>query len=119
MKRNYMVAVCDILGFASFVTKNELNDVVGNSFDWFRKVMHHSIHKKDFPENVPSLKEIESHDKLGFAWFSDTVFLYTLRDDIDCYRTLCATISWLVFETMSNPHMRIRCGISYGEAHID
>ncbi|MCK4392070.1 hypothetical protein KAX17_04125 [Candidatus Bipolaricaulota bacterium] len=101
------------------LVKLVLDQVIGNALGWFRKVLHHSLHRDGFPDNIPTLAKLDTHDKLGFAWFSDTVLFYTLQDNIDCYRLLCSTVAWLLFETMFDPHTRVRCGVSYGEAYID
>ena len=119
MKQNYMVAVCDILGFSCLVCEHGLDKVVDNAYGWFLKVLHQSLHKRGFPDNVPTLRELDAHHRLGFAWFSDTVLFYTLQDEVDAYRSLCATVAGLLFRTMLDPHTRVRCGISYGEAYVD
>ena len=114
-----MMAICDILGFSSLVMNFPLDDVIENAIVWFRKALTFSLHGGDFPDKLPDLPEIEIHDKLGLVTFSDTVFIYTLEDTIDCYRNLCATVASLLFVTMPVSHTRVRCGISYGEAFID
>ena len=119
MKGKYMVAVCDILGFAHMVETQPLDAVVDNAIGWFRKSLHHSLHKDGFPESVPELRELEAHTDIGIAWFSDTVLLYTLRDDDTCVQNLISTVAWILFETIVTGRTRIRAGISYGEAYID
>ena len=114
-----MVAVCDILGFAQMVETQPLDAVVNNAIGWFRKSLHHSLHKDGFPNDIPELKELERHTDVGVAWFSDTVLLYTLRDDDACIQNLLTTVGWLLFETIVTGRTRIRAGISYGEAYID
>lgn len=119
MKQNYAIAICDILGFTSFVQKNQLDYVVESSLGWFRKALHHSIHQEEFPSHVPSLAQLQSHSELGIAWFSDTILIYTLEDTEECLQSLISSIGWLLFETMFTEDTRLRCGISYGEAYID
>lgn len=114
-----MLAVCDILGFGDLVTNHPVDYVVTKVMSWFAKALHHSLHHGDFPTAVPTFEKLVSHDKLGFAWFSDTVVLYTREDTQEHYKALCETLGWLLFETMQEPYTRIRCGVSYGEAHID
>jgi hypothetical protein len=63
--------------------------------------------------------ELRKHPLIGFDWFSDTVLLYTREDTDDHCRELCATVAWLTFETMLRSDVRVRCGVAYGEAHID
>ena len=119
MRQNYMVAMCDILGFTVLVQNSPLNHVVETSLGWFSKALHHSMHKGEFPEQTPSLEELQSHTHLGLAWFSDTILMYTLEDTNECIQALTSTLGWLLFETMLDPETRLRCGVSYGEAHID
>lgn len=119
MLKNYMIAICDILGFTRLVQKNSVEQIVENSLGWLRKSLHHSIHKLDFPSDVPSLKQLQDHPNVGLAWFSDTILLYTREDTEECIRSLLSGVGWLLFETMLTPDVRLRCGISYGESYID
>lgn len=119
MKQNYAIAICDILNFTEFVQNNQLDYVLKSSLGWFRKALHHSIHQEEFPSDVPSLTQLQSHSELGIAWFSDTILIYTLEDTKKCLQSLISSISWLLFETMFTEDTRLRCGISYGEAYID
>ena len=48
MKAQYMIAVCDILGFSKLIESNPLDKVVDHTLGWFRKALHHSIHKNGF-----------------------------------------------------------------------
>ena len=118
MKAQYMIAVCDILGFSKLIESNPLDKVVDHALGWFRKALHHSIHKNGFPEKVPQAIDLEGHKDIGVALFSDTIFLYTLRDDDEAVRQLINTVGWLIFETILGG-TRIRGGVSYGEAFID
>lgn len=119
MYGDYTIAVCDILGFKNLVNNTPLKIVVNNALGWFRQALHHSIHKNNFPKDVPSLKELQNQSNLGVAWFSDTVLLYTKKDTNECLQALLSTLGWLLFETIIEGTTRIRCGISYGEAYID
>lgn len=118
MKANYLIAVCDILGFSSLVDSNPLDAVVDRSLGWFRKALHHSIHKNGFPDKVPQTRDLEAHEHIGVSLFSDTIFLYTLIDTDEAVRQLIITLGWLIFETIFGG-TRIRGGVSYGEAFID
>jgi class 3 adenylate cyclase len=119
MRQNYMVAVCDVLGFSRLVETKSLDDVVNGAFGWLRQALHHSLHKREFPAEIPSKDEFLGNDHVGVAWFSDTILLYTLRDDEEAIRQLIQTVEWLLFETMMGSNTRIRGGISFGEAYID
>ncbi|MGA9364148.1 MAG: hypothetical protein WBW16_07235 [Bacteroidota bacterium] len=119
MISNRTIAICDILGFRKLVADNPLNDVVQNALGFFRKTLHHSIHQDSFPEDSPSLKQLKNESRVGMAWFSDTVLFYSLGDtDEDCRRVIEST-AWLLFETMSFPHTRVRAAVSYGAVFVD
>lgn len=119
MHNLYTIAVCDILGFSNLVETNPLDRVVDIAIGWLRKAFSHSIHKNGFPNDVPTLSELQDQTNLGIAWFSDTILLYTLRDTDKCLQSLLSTLGWLIFETIFVPETRIRCGVSYGIAYID
>lgn len=113
------IAVCDILGFSKLVTDFPLTDVVNDALGFFRKALHHSTHHSTFPEEPPTLNELKAESRIGVAWFSDTVFLYSLTDtDEDCRRVIEST-AWLLSETMFSPHTRVRAAVAYGEVFVD
>jgi class 3 adenylate cyclase len=114
-----MVAVCDILGFSDLVERHSLDDVVDHAYGWFRKALHFSVHRGEFPSAVPPREAFGTHPALGVAWFSDTILLYTKSDDDEAIRQLVMSAGWLIFATMIEGTTRIRAGISYGEAFID
>lgn len=119
MKANYTVAVCDILGFGSYVKRSSLDCIINDSLSWFSKAMYQLLNKSEFPEHQVTLKELQSNPQLGMAWFSDTILVYTRHDDDKCLCSLLQFLSFLLFETMYVSEVRIRCGVSYGEAFID
>lgn len=119
VKSNYTIAICDILGFTKLVEDNTLDTVVESHLAWLRKALRHSIHKGDFPEEVPTLEDLQSNASLGLAWFSDTILIYTIEDTDDALRELLTCLGWLVFETIIGGNTRLRCGVSYGEVFID
>jgi hypothetical protein len=119
MKKDCIIAVCDILGFTELVRRNAIDRVVDSSFGWFRRALYHSLHKGEFPQDAPTLEQLQDHSNLGLALFSDTILLYTLEDTDECFRALTSSIAWLLFITMFTTDCRLRCGISYGEAYID
>ena len=113
-----MIVVCDILGFSHLVQTTPLQHVVDDSLGWLRKSLHHSLHKRDFPDDIPKKSEFLGNDHVGVAWFSDTILFYTRHDDREAIRQLIHTVGWLLFETMMAGRL-IRGGISFGEAYID
>jgi len=119
MRQNYFLAVCDILGFSGLVEKNSLDFVVDQALAWFRQSLSHSVHKNGFPGQVPPTSDLDRHERVGVAWFSDTLLFYTKQDTDDAVRDLLATVAWLVFETMLQGQTRVRAGVAYGEAFID
>ena len=119
MPSKYFIAVCDILGFSNLVRDHELHAVVEQSLGWFRKALNHSVHKTDFPSEVPPIADLDRHTEVGVAWFSDTILFYTKEDTDEAIRELLATVAWLIFETMLAGKTRIRGGLAYGEAFID
>lgn len=110
--------MCDILGFSALVQSTPLDRLIDGHMAWFRRSLHHSLHKTAFPTEPPAGAELQGNALLGAAWFSDTVLLYTREDSDEAVRELLATVGWLIFEGQSG-RTRIRAGIAYGEAHID
>jgi hypothetical protein len=101
MQKQYMIAGCDILGFSHLVQMSPLQNVVNDSFGWLRKSLHHSLHKRDFPNEIPKKSDFLGNKHVGIAWFSDTFLLYSRRDDKEAIHQLIQTVGWLLFETMS------------------
>lgn len=117
--QNAMVAVCDILGFKKLLYSRPLEEIVEDDFDYLRKALYSSLFKKATPEHTPTLEEFQAQDRVGFAWFSDTVLLYSLQDNEDGYCDLIETASWLIMHTVLTTTVRFRIGISYGKVFID
>lgn len=118
MYRKYTIALCDILGFSDLVKGNPLGAVVDDVLGWFRQALHHSINKNGWPEIVPTFDEIDKNSRIGLAWFSDTILLFTREDTNESLQELLQTVEWLLFETMLYT-TRMRAGIAYGDAFID
>jgi hypothetical protein len=119
VQQKYLIAVCDILGFSNLVENNPLDEVVGNAIGWFRKALNHSVHKNTFPNEVPPTKELDNHEHIGVAWFSDTLLIYTKADNDEAVRELLLVVGWLLFETLIQGKTKVRAGIAYGDAYID
>ncbi len=119
MQQKYTIGLCDILGFKSHVKKTPLDTIVNESDTLFRSILWHSIHQKDFPEHKPELSELQNHADIGLLCFSDTILLYTKQDSDSAFLSLLSTLAWLLCETMYECDLRLRCGVSYGEAYID
>jgi hypothetical protein len=119
MKKKYLIAVCDILGFSNLVKQNEIDSIIDNPITFLRRSLWHSLMKTDIPEELPTLDELQSKSRIGVALFSDTILLYTLEDTDDDCKYLLETCGWLLFENMFYHTTRLRIGVSYGEAYID
>lgn len=119
MYGDYMIALCDILGFSDLVGSQDLEQVVDGTLDWYQRALHHAVHHEDFPSDVPTLAELQDNELLGVAWFSDTILLWTLEDTDDAARQLVTAVGWLIFETMFSYSPSARGGISYGRAYMD
>jgi hypothetical protein len=95
-------------------------DVVSQSLGWLRRSLYFALDKKQFPEKIPNKAEFLGNEHVGVAWFSDTFFLYTRSDQTQSMQQLIQTVGWLLFATMmAESGLRIRGGISFGEAYID
>lgn len=118
VKKNYTIALCDILGFSSLVQRNPLDAVVHDAVGWFQQSMCHAMSKDSWPDATPTLADIDRNALIGIALFSDTILIWTKVDEDDALRELIQTVAWLTFANISG-NTKIRGGISYGEAFID
>src|SRR4051812_6969082 len=95
-----MVAVADVLGFTQTVLSRDLDWVMRNVVDFLRKCLRHSAHQQGWPAGyTPTLAEIRSQERVGLAWFSDTILLYSLSDSDAHANEFVQTVAWFVFET--------------------
>lgn len=118
MKRNYTIAMCDILGFSVMVQQKSLDNLVNNVIGWFKQAIFHAMNKDSWPGGTPTLSEIDQNSLIGIAWFSDTILFWTKEDDDNNLREIIQTVAWLTFANIQS-NTRIRGAISYGEAYID
>lgn len=118
MTGNRTVAVCDILGFRSLLMTRPLQELLEGELAIFRKLVGFSVKHEEPTSLPPGLNDMRSQGRVGFAWFSDTLLIYSTDDtDISC-RNVIETVAWLLFSTMSTP-TRVRAGIAYGEFAAD
>ncbi len=75
-----MVAVCDILGFSNFIQRNSSDFVVNDRLGFLRRALHHSMHQNGFPDEIPTLSTLLQQNRVGFAWFSDTLLFYGIDE---------------------------------------
>ena len=114
-----MVAVVDILGFKNLVSSKSPKQILEDYFPYLLKAIYSAIHKKSTPGEPPSLRELRDQNYVGFAWFSDTILLYSLEDNVPSYQKLIETVAWLLAHTVGTPELRLRAGIGYGEFIAD
>jgi len=82
--KNHTIALFDILGFSQLVEENPLESVVESTLGWFRKALHHSVVKGEFPSETPAFSELE-------------------RQGLLVFRT-CATGQWIEVPLPVNPY---------------
>jgi len=112
------VAVCDILGFKNLVKNRDITQLVTGDFALFRRLVGFALNHGGVPELPPQLSAIRGRAQVGFAWFSDTLFIYAKDDeDLSC-RDVLESVGWLLFLTMWTS-TRLRGGISYGEFYAE
>ncbi|MCJ7553475.1 MAG: hypothetical protein MUO34_06285 [Ignavibacteriaceae bacterium] len=119
MQQNYLIAVCDILGFSKLVHQKAPEEIKDEYFGYIKKSIYFAMNKDHFPVKAPTLRELKMHDELAIAWFSDTILIYTLEDDENICKNFMQTIGWFIFMNMKLPDTRLRVGISYGPAVMD
>ena len=117
--KNAMVAVCDILGFKAILNSYTLKEIVEDNFVYLRKALYSSLYQERTPEHTPTLTEFQAQNRVGFAWFSDSILLYSLEDNQEGYKNIIETSAWLVWQTIVVEKARLRVGISYGNVYID
>ncbi|MFC2169663.1 hypothetical protein ACFLRM_03725 [Acidobacteriota bacterium] len=117
--KDAMVAVCDILGFKNVLYSQPLEDIVKFGFGYLRKAIYYCLHQKNLPEHEPTFDDFQAQDRVGIAWFSDSILLYSLEDNEDGYRDLIETSAWLINSTITRPDLRFRVGVSHGQVFID
>jgi len=114
-----MVAVCDLLGFSNLVEGKGLKDIIDGDIGYLRKILFRCLHQEDIPENAPTLNELCDQERVGFAWFSDTIIFYGIHDSYESNLRVIEAVGWLIFHSMFKAEIRIRAGISYGELFVD
>lgn len=114
-----MVAVCDILGFSNLVRERPLQEIVEYHIENFQTALASSI--PDFPHQPiqPTEEIVFSEGLVGYAAFSDTVIIYSLRDDRDGYRNVINSVTSLLARHILWLGLRFRIGIAYEEFYAD
>jgi hypothetical protein len=78
-----MVAVCDVLGFSKLIMSKSLEDVLKYDCAYLRRLAYFCVTQENVPDDAPSYLEYRINGRVGFAWFSDTIFLYALQNHDD------------------------------------
>lgn len=117
--KNAMVAVCDILGFKSVLKSSALEEVVEEDFQILSSAIYFCLHKKNPRRHPLTYHDFQSQGRVGFAWFSDTILLYSLEDTEAGYMNLIESAAWLLSLTIASTNYKLRIGVSYGETYID
>lgn len=117
---NRMVALCDILGFSPLIETEPLADIIEHHLPRFLDALENSVTHNQPVEGDLSITRLPQSDKLGVAWFSDTVLLYALDDSDEACKKVIETAGWLLFRTLfGSPRTRMRIGVSYGEFYVN
>jgi hypothetical protein len=118
MAEKRFVAVCDILGFKKLIENRDITQLVARDLALFRRLVGFALNHGEVPELPPALSAIRERARVGFAWFSDTLFVYAMDDeDLSC-RDVLESVGWLLFLTMPTS-TRLRGGISYDEFYAE
>ncbi len=114
MSEKRLVAVCDILGFKNLILNQDLEELIEGKLSLFRRLVSFSIMHGQMPDLPQALKDLREQNRIGLAWFSDTIIFYAKKDDDISCRNVLETVNWLLFFTMQS-ETRIRAGIAYNE----
>jgi hypothetical protein len=117
--KNAMVAVCDILGFKNVLKSSPLEEVVEEDFQILSGAIYFCLHKKNPRQHPLTYHDFQSQGRVGFAWFSDTILLYSLEDTEAGYMNLIESAAWLLSLTITSSNYQLRIGVSYGKVYID
>jgi hypothetical protein len=113
-----LIALGDILGFKDTLRTTPLATVVNEYLGYFRKALQHTLQLDGWPTAPLEFPDLQSKAKIGLEWFSDTIILYTTDESNAAALNLISTVTWLLFETMYHPSVRLRFGIDYGELFV-
>lgn len=118
MAEKWLVAVCDILGFKNLVKNRDITQLVAGDLFLFRRLVGFVLNHEEVPALSPELSTIRELARVGFAWFSDTLFVYTKDDEDLSRRDVLESVGWFLFLTIKTS-TRLRCGISYCEFYAE
>jgi hypothetical protein len=119
MSDERLVAVADLLGFRRAVFEQGEEIVVQQILGYVRKALFFALRLGDWPEDAPSLAELRKQARVGLAWFSDTVLLYSLSGSDEHCSSVMQVASWLLFVSSIPIGARMRIGVDFGTFHAD
>lgn len=113
-----MVAFLDIQGFKNFLETNGTE----NTYAFYKKEIYSKI--LGFREysaymNGTDIQISKIGDIIGFYWFSDSIILYSKKDQDDYLYTVLSIAAHLLESINSSTPIWLRCGVSYGEMSAD
>ena len=105
-----MVAVCDVLGFGKMVEQSSSSELTQHISDLVKLLTYASI---------PPGDKTSDKFKVGHAFFSDTVLLYSLTAGKYSFHDLISVITYLIAHPLKHPRYRFRAGIAFGDFYCD
>lgn len=120
MTEKAMVAVCDILGFSNTVKNSTQNELKTYHLNNIKNIIKTAFSNYKRPTSRPqSSMEVLENNLLGYAYFSDTVLIYSVCDSRDGWRNVLNSVFYLLSYPMFTPLHKFRVGISHGEFHYN
>ncbi len=83
------------------------------------KAIYFCLHQEHIDKDSVDYRDFQTQGRVGFAWFSDTILLYSLEDNEEGYMKVIETASWLLSLTIALSYYKLRIGVSYGKVYID
>lgn len=119
MTEKAMVAVCDILGFSNIVKSTTQNKLKTYHIENITNVIKTAFSNYKNPSSKPQSNiEVFKNNLLGYAFFSDTVLIYSVHDSRDGWRNVLNSAAKLLSYPILTPY-KFRIGIAYGEFYYN
>lgn len=120
MTEKAMVAVCDILGFSNTVKNTTQERLKTYHIENIKNIIKTAFSNYKNPTSKPqSNMEVLENNLLGYAFFSDTVLIYSVHDSRDGWRNVLNSAFYLLSYPILWPYYKFRIGISYGEFYYN
>ncbi|MGR3173120.1 MAG: hypothetical protein ACUZ8N_00795 [Candidatus Scalindua sp.] len=119
MTERAMVAVCDILGFSNTVKNTTQKRLKTYHIENIKNLIKTAFSNYKNPTSKPqSNMEVLENNLLGYAFFSDTVLIYSVHDSRDGWRNVLNSAFYLLTYPILTPY-KFRIGIAYGEFYYN